>query len=218
MTPRRRLAFFGGSFDPVHTGHLHAARAARDAFRLDRIAFVPAARPPHKPGRALTGGWHRLAMLNIALEPHPDWCASDLELTRDGPSYSIDTVRELPAALGEQDAELWLVVGSDNLAGLGSWRSIEALLALARPIVVAREGDPARLPDDLRERLSPSAVARLEAGLVRSPPAPGRGTDLREALERGETDLPELPPGVEEYIRAWSLYRPPIGAPRSGDP
>src|SRR5215468_8846275 len=97
----RRLGLFGGSFDPPHEGHLHVARAARGRFGLDRVVFVPAAEPPHKPGRELAPGADRMAMLRLLLEGEPRCETCGLELVRGGRSFTIDTVRALPSALGE---------------------------------------------------------------------------------------------------------------------
>lgn len=207
MKSARRLGLLGGSFDPIHRGHLHAARAAQEAHRLDRVVFVPAARPPHKPGRELTDGAQRLAMVSIAIAPEPTWTACDLELRRAGPSYTVDTVRALPRALGEPDgAQVWLILGSDNLPGLLLWRDAVALLRAVQPVIVLREGDPEELPPELVAALPPDVVDRLRGGVLRVPPVPGQATDLRAALASGEGDLDSLPPGVGEYIRERGLY------------
>src|SRR6187401_1771674 len=124
----RRIGLFGGSFDPVHQGHLHAARAAAAAFRLDRVVFVPAFESPHKTGVRMASGAHRTRMLELAIAHDPTFCISLLELERGGPSYTIDTVRELPRAIGERaDCALFLIVGSDNVALLPTWREAESL-------------------------------------------------------------------------------------------
>lgn len=207
MEAPRRLGLFGGSFDPIHTGHLHAARVAQGAFGLHRVVFVPAARPPHKPGRELASGSHRLAMIELAIAGEPTWCASDVELRREGPSYTVDTVPALAAAVGEPaDARVFLVLGSDNLPGLPSWRSVEELLRLAQPVIVLRGGDDGRLPASVRASLSDEAIARLEEGIVRAAPAPGASTELRDALSEGERRPPELPPAVQRYVAEHGLY------------
>lgn len=220
VTSPCRLGLLGGSFDPVHLGHLHAARTAQEARALDRVVFVPAARPPHKPGRSLAAGEHRLAMLRLAIDGQPGWTVSDLELSRSGPSYTIDTVRALPAELGEPEAQVFLILGYDNLAGLPAWHEAHTLLTLAQPLVVWRAGEgpvatdgplasdgrPAELPPAVRS-LPPELVARIREGLLPTPSAPGRATDLRAALARGETRLAELPAAVGEYIREHGLYR-----------
>jgi nicotinate-nucleotide adenylyltransferase len=201
------VGLFGGSFDPVHEGHLHAARTARDAFGLERVVFVPAARPPHKPGRALAPAHHRLAMLELALATEASFTVDPLELSRPGPSFTIDTVSEFETRAGGPAAvELFLILGSDNLAGLGSWLAVGELLARVRPVVVGRGADAATLLENLREELGAAAVARLEDGLLDLPPVDAAATDLRERLARGEDPGAPLAPTVLEYARAHDLY------------
>lgn len=205
MTAPRRLALFGGSFDPLHEGHLFVARRAREAFDLDQVVLVPAARPPHKPGVRLAPGSERLAMAELAAAEEPWLHASGLELGRPGPSFTIDTVRELPAAVGAEGAEVWFVLGSDNLPGLPGWREAEALLALARPIVVWRgEGEPV-LPEEL-ESLSESARRRLREGFLAVEPHPASATSIRAALARGERRPAHLPAAVADHVAARGLY------------
>ena len=202
-----RLGVLGGSFDPVHVGHLHVARAAQRAFALDRVVFVPAARPPHKPGRTLASGLDRASMLEIAVAREPGWLVATLELEREGPSYTIDTLRALPAELGlDADVELYLLIGGDNLPGLPTWREAGALLRLAQPVVVAREGDELDALARVRAELGDEVADRLERGLVRVEPVEISATELRAALARGEDPGQALPPGVLEYIRARGIY------------
>jgi len=206
---QRRIGLFGGSFDPVHSGHLHAARAAQAAFRLDRVIFVPAARPPHKPGRVLANPADRLALLELVCAQEPTWYTSDLEFHREGPSYTADTLRELPSAVGEaEDCELFLILGSDNLPGLPDWSRVEELLSAARPIVVFRAGVDESSLAQLAPRLSPIALERLRAGFLDLPPVEASSTAIRE-LRLTQDEMPlELPPDVWEYIREKGLYRP----------
>jgi nicotinate-nucleotide adenylyltransferase len=203
----RRLGILGGSFDPVHAGHLHVARAAQAAFDLDHVVFVPAARPPHKPGQRLASGEHRAAMLRLALAGHPDWSVDTLELERSGPSYTIDTVRALPGRLGlEREAELFLLLGEDNLRGLEGWREARALLELVQPIVVRRgPADPAGLAR-LRAELGAELALRIERGFLRVAPVEASSTAIRAALAAGRDPGEALPAGVLEYARHHALY------------
>lgn len=204
----RRLGLFGGSFDPVHVGHLHVARAAREACGLERVVFVPAARPPHKPERVLAGGGERVAMVELAIAGHPQYSTSPLELERTGPSYSVDTVRELRGRLGlDSELELRMIIGWDNLVGLERWREVDALFELAPPIVILRDGVSEDVLANLLQRLSPATAARLAAGLVRGPTVDVSSTELRERLVRGEDAGDLLPPGVGEYAAARGIYR-----------
>ncbi len=205
--PHRRIGLLGGSFDPPHAGHLHVARAARGRFGLDRVVFVPAAEPPHKPGRQLASGADRLALLRLLVAGEPGCEVSDLELVRGGRSFTIDTVRALPAALGEPaDCEIYLLIGSDNLAGLPQWREARALLERVQPVVVRRAGalgdEIAALAGALPEEL----LRKLERGALDLPPVEISSTELREALPGAEVDARLLTPALLEYIRAHGLY------------
>jgi nicotinate-nucleotide adenylyltransferase len=203
----RRLGLFGGSFDPVHVGHLHVARSAQRAFQLDHVVFVPAARPPHKPGRKLASQDDRARMLALAIAPEPRWSLSTLEFERSGPSYTIDTVRDLPWRLGlRDDVELYLVIGWDNLRDLERWREAQTLLARVQPVVIWRGEDDPALLEHLAGALGAELFTKLERGLLRLPPAPQSSTEMRERLARGEDPGPSLPPGVLEYIRARGIY------------
>jgi nicotinate-nucleotide adenylyltransferase len=206
----RRIGLFGGSFDPVHLGHLHAARAAAARFGLARVVFVPAAESPHKTGVRMASGAHRTAMLELAIDRDPTFSVSTVELERGGPSYTIDTVRELPRAIGERaDCELFLIVGSDNVALLPSWRDAPELLARVQPIVIHRAGDPALLLDEVEARFGRETAAKLRAGYVELPPVVASSTQVRARLPRGVDGGLELDPAVLDYIRAHHLYGVP---------
>jgi nicotinate-nucleotide adenylyltransferase len=197
------VGILGGSFDPPHLGHLHAARAALEAFGLDELLLVPAARPPHKPGRRLAEGHHRVALLELLAAGDPRLRVDARELDRPGPSYTVQTLRELRE---EAPGELYLVLGTDNLPGLPSWREVEAVLTLARPVVVQREEVPERVLEAVEGRLAPELVERLREGLVTLPPVEASSTGIRGALEGGEAPGEELPPALRDYIREHGLY------------
>jgi nicotinate-nucleotide adenylyltransferase len=206
----RRIGLLGGSFDPVHAGHLHAARAAAAAFGLDRVVFVPAAESPHKVGVRMESGTHRMAMIELAIAAEPKFCASSIELDRGGRSYTIDTVRELPQALGESaDCALFLIVGSDNVALLPTWREAEALLERVQPIVIHRAGDPALVLSEVEARFGHALAAKLRGGYLELPPVVVSSTDLRARLASGAAAGLDLDPRVREYIRAHHLYGAP---------
>lgn len=205
---KRRLGLFGGSFDPVHLGHVHVARAAQEAFQLDRVVFVPAAKPPHKPDRILAPEADRLAMLELVCGSEPTWCTSCLEFRRAGPSYTLDTVSELAAEIGEPGSStIFMILGSDNLPGLPDWSRVEELLARVRPIVVFREGVDESALRELEGRLSPAVLERLRSGFLRLPPVVASSTAIREQVTGQQEVLPELSMEVREYIREKGLYR-----------
>ncbi len=199
---KRRLGVFGGSFDPPHGGHLHAARCAAQAFQLDHVLFVPAARPPHKPGRNLASGAHRVALLERLLEGEPGVSIDPRELAREGPSYTVDTLAELAG-----ESELFLILGTDNLAGLPKWFQLERIFELAQPIVIHRAGEREQHLKGLEAQLSPPQLKRLARGFVEWPPVTVSSTDLRSAVRAGSGPGEHLPPALEQYIREHGLYR-----------
>jgi nicotinate-nucleotide adenylyltransferase len=204
----RRLGLLGGSFDPIHRGHLHAARTAQAAFDLDRVIFVPAAHPPHKPDRRLAPGPDRLALVELAIAGEPTWSACDLELHRSGPSYTIDTVRELAEYVGEPArASLFLILGLDNLEGLLDWQRADELLERVQPVLIPRAGAPLPDLDRLLEGRPVAWRAALERGLLELPNVSGRSTDLRATFAGDAPASQDLPPGVEQYIRSHGLYQ-----------
>jgi nicotinate-nucleotide adenylyltransferase len=221
-----RLAVFGGSFDPIHMGHLTIARRAMERFDLERVLWIPAGRPPHKPDRALAPAHMRLAMTMMATVGTRGWDVWPGELERPGPSFTYDTLLEVPEIIAprltpkeegglarrRRELELFLIIGSDNLPGLPGWRNAEDVLALARPIVAWRGGDPEELLDSVRGRLSEAALARLRRGFMELPPIPFSSTKIRAALARGEAPVAELPPDVLSFIVEKGLYGWPEGA------
>jgi len=205
---KEKLGLFGGTFDPVHLGHLILADAAREWAGLDRVLFLPSASPPHKTG----GGKgpradfrHRLRMVELAIAGHPAFQASDCEGLRPGPSYTIELLREIRRETGEA-ADLFFLIGADWAASLGTWKEIEGIFALCRFLVVPRPGFP-------REGLSRLAAGRgadrarpLEEGWVPAPEVGISSTDIRKRLASGRSVRYLLPPGVEGYIRGNALY------------
>jgi len=201
----RRVGLYGGSFDPPHRGHLHVARAAARASELEHVIFVPAARPPHKPERRLASALDRVAMLCLLLADEPGSSIWTVELARAGPSYTIDTVRELLPRLAP-GARLHLILGADNLTTLPHWREVEELLRLARPVVVPRPGGG---PPGEQEGLSGEARAALAEGRVDVEALDVSSTELRGALREGGglAAAAGLTTPVFDYIRARDLYR-----------
>lgn len=200
----RRLGVLGGSFDPPHRCHLSVAERAAERFGLDHVVFVPAARPPHKPGRRLASGEDRVAMLELLLEDAHDGFGSVWtgELEREGPSYSMETVEVLAAMT---DAELHWILGSDNLPGLRHWHRVEEFLRAVQPIVHFRRGEEFDLAD--LYSLSGEATARVEAGYLEVPPCDCSSTEIRDALAAGEDPGAGLTPRLARYVAARGLYQ-----------
>lgn len=203
LTPRR-WGVLGGTFDPVHIGHLMAAAEAASALALSRVLFVPARQPPHKPADGLSAAEHRLAMLELAVAEEPAFAVSRIDLDRPGPHYTVDLLRALRREASLADGEaLWFVMGADSLQDLPTWRDPETLVRLARLAVLGRPGyEPdmaalARVVPGVRE-----AVDRLEMPLVGV-----SGTDLRRRVAEGRTIHYQVPRTVERYIARHGLYR-----------
>ncbi len=213
----RRIGLLGGSFDPVHVGHLHVAAAAQRARGLERVVFLPAARPPHKPDQILASGADRVAMLELALRGHDEWIVDGLELERSGPSFTIDTVRQVRERWGlHPSAQLYLVLGSDNLRGFAHWKDAALLLELTEPVVVPRESDLAATLAHLRSELTPALAARLERSIVAVEAVVVASSEIRQALGSGSLRRVQLPAGVQEYIEARGIYGARgRGAPRA---
>ena len=195
-----RIGVFGGSFDPVHEGHLRPIEDAAIRFGLSRVLYVPNRRSPHKTASP-TDPRHRVAMLALALAGRSDWSISFEELDRNPPSFTLDTLRTFAARW--PDAELWLLMGTDALAGFGRWKEPREIVRLARIAAFYREpyvGAGVVVP------AVPGLADRLEvfdAGSVKI-----SSTDLREALERGESAAGKVPQTVAEYITKHGLYSP----------
>ena len=217
MTPR---ILYGGTFDPVHAGHLAVAAAARDALSAP-VAFVPAADPPHR-GPPGAGAVHRAAMLDLAIAGAPGFRVDRRELRRDGPSWTIVTLAELRAEVGPAQPLAWLV-GDDAFLGLPTWHRWRELLQLGHLLVAMRPGHSLEaLPPALDEAVAgrwstrPGELAEAPAGRVfrlEMPPHPASATRLRARLRAGEDVSDWLPPAVAAYVARHGLYtgdpRPP---------
>jgi nicotinate-nucleotide adenylyltransferase len=203
-----RIGVFGGSFDPVHLGHLIVAESCREQARLDRVLFVPAATQPHKQDRRLAAPHHRVEMLRLAACGHEAFEVSTAEIDRGGVSYTVDTLMTL-AAVHPNDT-LCLILGPDALAGLPTWREPERIVAAAEIIAVERESvdDVASLVTEprLAALLGPTHAARIVATRVRAPAIGIRSSDLRSAVAAGHSIRYRTPRAVERFIDSHGLY------------
>jgi nicotinate-nucleotide adenylyltransferase len=217
-----RLGILGGTFNPIHLGHLVLAEAFRERLALDRVLFVPAGAPPHKAPDGLVAALHRYTMVSLAVAGHPGFVACPVEVERAGPSYSADTVERL--AGDWPGARLFFLMGSDTFLDLPTWRTPERLGVFATLAVGYRAGspfDPAgpaaaavltrlgrpgwrRVPPVAAETLAPGDCALVE---TRSVAVSARG--VRERLAAGESARYLVPLTVAEYIAAHRLYREP---------
>jgi nicotinate-nucleotide adenylyltransferase len=195
-----RLGLFGGTFDPIHLGHLILAEQCREACKLDRVWFVVAGAPPHKRNDR-TAVAHRLEMARIAIAGQTSFAVSEIETTRPGPHYSVETLEAVRR--DQPDDDLFFLIGADSLADLPTWREPARIAQLATIVVVNRPGleeiDAAKLPD-----FGPGA---RPLSSVTIPPIGIASTDLRRRLAEGRSIRYMVPRGVEAYIEVEGLYR-----------
>lgn len=219
-----RLGLLGGSFNPIHYGHLGITREALTRLSLTRVLFIPAGDPPHKRDGALAPAQDRYEMVRLAIADTPAFALSDIEIRRKGKSYSIDTVRELQAMSGP-DAQLFFLIGLDAFLDFPSWREPQALLSCCHFVVLSRPGQSfqslAKLP--LLPPLDARALAELDTGksrrldveipaspgltLLSLPPCPISASDIRQRVQRGASLANLLPLSVESYILQHRLYQ-----------
>ncbi len=210
-----RIGIFGGTFNPIHIGHLITAETLREDFDLDRVLFVPSARPPHKPSPELIGTEHRTAMVRRAIEGNPAFELSTVEVDRPGPSYSVQTVETLRDSLGRK-GELYLILGIDTFLDLAAWHRPDQLLRLCHLIINSRPG------------FSFTEASRVLAGTFGIPVEEGASqadlpeghtlffaevplleissTKIRTLLAEGRSVKYRLPESVESYILSHHLY------------
>ncbi len=204
-----RLAILGGTFDPIHIGHLVAAEEVRWTLRLERVLFVPAGTPPHKGGQRITPTVHRVRMVELAIADNPRFGLSLVDVRRPGKSYTVETLEILHSELGP-GVELHFIVGMDSLEELMTWREPERLITLCRLAVVNR---PPHGPASLAhlERHLPGISRRVD--LVEMPAIGVAASDLRRRVAGGLPIRYQVPRAVEEYIRETGLYADPPRVP-----
>jgi nicotinate-nucleotide adenylyltransferase len=230
----RRTAILGGTFDPIHVGHLFVATEAARALALDEVLLLPSRTPPHRPVDPSASVFHRFAMVALAASTDARLVASDLELLRQGPSYTADTLRMLHAA-GHEAWQLFFLAGADACAEIATWRDYPAVLDLAHFVVCSRPGTPAtslpaRLPD-LARRMLPVVRWSLGAAhavvlqganthifLLDCPTPDVSSTDIRARARAGRPLAGLVPPEVDHYIRRHGLYGASSGAAAAGRP
>ena len=223
---RRRIGIYGGTFDPVHYGHLKVAEAALSAFALDRVFFVPAFTPPHKRKRTISSAFHRMAMLALATADSPEMFISIVELEAPSRPYTIETLERLRTEL--RPARLFFIMGADSFIDVTSWRDYEAILSEYDVIVATRPGyrghDGARSSEETVPQLSPRwsklivdlrGAARPSNEDLSSPriyltdyvSIDVSATGIREAVEQGRPIDDMVPPPVAAYIEKYRLYQ-----------
>jgi nicotinate-nucleotide adenylyltransferase len=227
-----RIGVMGGTFDPIHLGHLRAAEEIYWAFGLDHIIFVPAARPPHKAEQDVAAPIHRYEMVSLATVFTPYFSVSPIELNRSGQSYSVETLRELRKIYGA-DTALYFIMGVDSFLEMSSWKEAEQILRLAQVIVTAR---PGWLLDEVEKTLTPEQhrqlgyprftylkIAEVTPELAQQGPVPGlvllvevvsldiSSTEIRQLVEEGRSIRFLVPDTVAAYMEKNQLYRESTG-------
>ena len=214
----RSLGVLGGTFDPIHVAHLALAQEAAESLGLERVLFVPAGSPPHKPGIAITPGADRLAMVKLATAGNDRFDVSRIELDRDGPSYTVDTLEALAAARRADGAaiaggsqppvagDLTLILSADAFLGLRSWHEPRRVLELARLAVAPRDGYPEAGPDFLATHF-PDLAHR--AVFLEGPRIRLSASVLRDRAAAGRSLRYLVPDAVAAYIGDHGLYRSP---------
>jgi nicotinate-nucleotide adenylyltransferase len=206
-----RVGIYGGTFDPVHVGHLILAEQAREQARLDEVWFIPAFRPPQKPEQTITRFDLRVEMLALALAGNPAFRINELEKERAGPSYTVDTLAELRRR--HPGTSFALLLGGDALADLPSWRDPRGIVTDAALVVMVRPGVALLDAAQLRQRLALPADTPLELQVMETPLIDIASRDLRHRVAHGHSIRYCVPRAVEVYIHEKGLYRPATAAP-----
>lgn len=201
-----RIGLYGGSFDPIHFGHLISARGIAEQLGLDRVVLIPSARPPHKQSVSLTDPAHRLAMAALAVEADPLFGVSDLELRRHGPSYTFDTVTEFRNMMGP-DVELAWFIGGDTLTELPTWYRVAELVKIVRIVTAVRPGWSPPPIGHLAAAVGEQSAMQLLADCLRTPAIDISATDIRGRVRAGKPIRYLVPDEVASYIMKHSLYR-----------
>jgi nicotinate-nucleotide adenylyltransferase len=196
-----RLGILGGSFDPVHMGHLALARACQRQAALDEVWFTPAAIQPLKQSGSHASDEERLEMLRLAIRDEPTWRVCTLEIDRGGISYTVDTLQQIHAEL--PDDELFFIMGSDVLVDVPHWKEPNEIFRLATPLVVARAGEPT--PD--LSKLAPRCELVKAPQLISMQPLDVSSTGVRRRIASGQEFADHVPAAVADFIRAQNLYR-----------
>lgn len=196
-----RVGVFGGTFDPIHIGHLALAEQCREQCRLDEVWFVPAAQPPHKRASLISAGKLRRDMVEFAIAGNSTFRVSTVELDREGPSFTVTTLEQLQA----QSRELFLLIGADSLKDLAHWREPTRILELATVVAVNRGDQP--LPEITELRAACGDLVDSRIMMIEMPGIELSATDIRARCASGRSIRYLVPRAVEVYIQEHGLYR-----------
>ncbi|QJW46442.1 nicotinate-nucleotide adenylyltransferase [bacterium BFN5] len=200
---KRKIGIMGGTFDPIHIGHLVTAEAVRIEYSLDKVIFIPAANPPHKQELQVTPAMHRYIMTVMATYSNPYFYVSDIELERPGLSYTFDTVSALIDQFGAK-TDFYFITGADAIQDLPTWENVDELLNLCHFIAATRPGCISTL-DNVIRHFGPKGRKRIHR--LATPELEISSTDIRERVKNGRSIKYIVPESVESYILKESLYR-----------
>ena len=200
---RHRVGILGGTFDPIHIGHLVTAEAVRYEYQLDKVIFIPAAIPPHKQAQAVTEARHRYIMTVLATYSNPYFEVSPIEMNRPGPSYTIDTIYELIDKYGE-NTDFYFITGADTIQEIPTWDRIEELLGICEFIAATRQGCLPNV-DNIKEYFGELGAKRIHR--LNTPELEISSTDIRSRIKNGISIKYIVPLPVEQYIYKEGLYR-----------
>lgn len=203
MEKKEKIGIMGGTFDPIHVGHLVTAEAVRIDYGLDKVLFIPAANPPHKQDLQVTPAFHRYIMTVMATYSNPHFFVSAIEMERSGPSYTVDTLEELNRQYGG-NADFYFITGADAVRDLPSWKNINQILDLCHFVATARPGSYSAL-DEVIKLLGQKGRERIYQ--IANPELDISSTDIRERVKKGRSIKYIVPESVENYIFKEALYR-----------
>jgi nicotinate-nucleotide adenylyltransferase len=209
-----KLGLIGGTFDPIHNGHLAAAASAQRMLALDRVRFIPSARPPHRTDSPRASEYHRMQMVALAVAATPGWDVSDLEIVREGLSYTYETLATIARDEHLTPAQLFFITGADAFADVASWHRYPAVLNRANFVVVTRPGTTldvlrTRVPQLADRMTTPQALTgdHPQIVLLEAQTPNVSSTDIRRRVARGESIQGLVPPAIATYIDQHLLYR-----------
>jgi nicotinate-nucleotide adenylyltransferase len=201
-----RIGIFGGSFDPIHVGHLILAEHCREQATLDQVLFVPCAKQPLKEEGALGTDRQRTEMIDLAIGGHPSFLRSSMEIERGGISYTVETLEQL--AKENPDAELFLMMGGDSLKSFANWKAPQRILELATPLVMARPGSGDVDFDLLSSFVDEAQLAKIKSLAIVAPLIDISSTAIRAAAAQENSFRYQTPRSVERYIQTQKVYLP----------
>lgn len=200
---RKKLGIFGGTFDPIHIGHLIVAEMARQDCGLEKVLFIPAGRPPHKENRDIIAPSYRLEMVKLAVDINPHFGVSNIELKRKGKSYTIDTLKALREYYSEE-YEFWIIIGGDSLLEIDTWRCAKEIMRMCNFAVYMRPNAPIDRCKAQAEAMA--RYAKTNVLFVQAPMIEISSTDIRDRVNKGKSIRYMVPDTIGEYIIEKGLY------------